>query len=264
MAKYMPDLRRRESLNIGVVLTSGGITVSKFQGQRPDGTIDGRSVRWAHSVNVYKSWVHYWKHLISSPKGPELEKLTRRSSGQNYIMEPCGDLLSGSVMDPYDMVEYLYSTLVEPEAPAPASLSVEQLSVSLFNNLGIGDRVRRRYSFAVSDETSSEDEISFDYRFDSDAVNLMQRVSLAFSDSRSWETLHAAAWILRKAARHGESFHGRQRLIALIKGREPDEVLEKQLRILGEHTDAVVDVTQQREAQIRLAEMLHVSPRVGT
>jgi len=55
VAKYMPDLRRREPDNVGVILLMDGRAHLRFLGQR-DGRVDGRSVRWAGSVKNYKAW----------------------------------------------------------------------------------------------------------------------------------------------------------------------------------------------------------------
>ena len=64
VAKYMPDLRRREPKNVGVLLRMGDSCFSRFLGEQSGGQIDGRHVHGlVNSVQNYKAWVGYWKRL---------------------------------------------------------------------------------------------------------------------------------------------------------------------------------------------------------
>ncbi len=115
VAKYVPDLRRREPRNVGVVLFAGPETLMRFRGQRPDGTVDGRSAR-VRETDVYKGWIDYWQHLARS--FAERQEWPRHHSFDSYWLERGGELLSEEDLEPSDLLVQLYETLVE-ETPDP-------------------------------------------------------------------------------------------------------------------------------------------------
>jgi len=70
VAKYFPDLFRKEPRNIGVVLWSPEITLARFVGERPDtpGKVDEQEIpSFAASHEAYKQWVRYWQREIAKP-----------------------------------------------------------------------------------------------------------------------------------------------------------------------------------------------------
>ncbi len=112
IAKYVRDLRRREPENVGVVLAHQGVVLAKFQGQREDGTIDGRFVR-VGSLKAYKAWVHY---CMSGIRAGKFDELTDAGSGpQNYLVERGGEYrTSNPSLAAEDLLAHLYASVVEP------------------------------------------------------------------------------------------------------------------------------------------------------
>lgn len=111
LAKYTPDLRRREPRNVGVIVFVGGRVLSRFLGedaQDPE-KIDGRTVRHqVGSTHNYKDWIHFWR--VSAAKGPN--EIPGRRSADNYYLERGGQQVAGSTVDPEALMARLYAELV--------------------------------------------------------------------------------------------------------------------------------------------------------
>lgn len=261
VAKYMPDLRRREPINIGVILITGaGEAQGRFRAVRKDGGVDGRSARWAHSTDNYRQHVAYWRHLMSEPLTDEaIERATRLLGDENYLLEFGGERLAATEAptDPDALLDRLYAELVE-ETPDRTNLSVSELSDTALHQLPLRDgAVRRDYrlEFALGD---ARDAVVFDYRFDNGAVHLMRNVPLTFADQRSWDAVHAALWGFERAAEHPVSSDRPQRYISFIKPREQDSDLSAQLQVLGSQAE-VVDVSDPDAAAGQLADIFSLS-----
>ncbi len=258
VVKYMHDLRRREPVNVGVILHTDGTSTFRFLGQRSDGQIDGRRIKWAGSVRTYKAWVEYWKRTLATSEA-DVDALLKLVPSSNYLVEYGGERLLGTGdLDPSSFLDSLFGILVA-QGPERTTLNVEQLSESVLNQVGIADRVQRRAKFEVVSGSGALDSVYFDYRFDNGAVNLMQRLNLIYDDERSWDVAHAGAWTFDKAAHlHLEGGRTRQ-LVALVKHRDMDAELRRQLGVLHETTNLVVNVGEQDRAASKLAEVLGVA-----
>lgn len=254
VAKYIPDLRRGEPENIGVVLLMNGRAYSRFFGQRTDGKVDGRVVaRSVGSFSNYKAWIEYWTRTISAtPTEKVTEVLTARSGGENYVVEIGGERILGSrSMEPDEMLDYLYTTLVD-QSSSRTAMTVARLSERIFETLQIRDRVTRDFTLELG-----QDAIPFDYRYDNGQANLMQRVSLASGDERSWDSVHVAAYAAQRAAKIRTVEGKGIQVITLVRPREPDRTLDRQLGVLSDCTH-VVDLSNAEIATGQLARLLHV------
>jgi hypothetical protein len=251
VAKYMPDLKRREPRNVGVMLRVGHRTLSRFAGERAGGGIDGRFLRGrVADVDTYRAWVNFWRHAVED--AGSLREVMQPTGDENYAVEYGGERLLGSdAREAEDMLDYLYATLVE-ELPEKEALSVAQLSENVLGRLDIADKVERGYRLNIPHERFT-DRVRFDYRYVNRRPHLMQQVSLTLSDERSWDVAHAAAWSFEKA--HGAEVD--TSLIALVKQRQADDDLERQLLLLEEQA-AVVDVGETERATENLRELLQL------
>jgi hypothetical protein len=245
----MPDLRRREPKNVGVVLRVGDLCLSRFMGERGEGRIDGRHVHgFVSSLQNFKAWVAYWRQTADSE---DLVALTRHRADDNYFLECAGKRMLGSEHTvPQDMLDYLYSVLVE-DRPEPDTLNVRQLSERVLDRAGIRNQVTEKYRLPVS----VTDSALFDNKYEGGSVSLMKRVTLTYDDERSWASAHAAAWDFEKAAFAIRDGGGN--LIALIKTWSSDSELKQQLGLLDDLSSAVIDVGQEQEAAAQLTEVIH-------
>jgi len=257
VAKYIPDMRRREPINVGVVVDLGGPRLYRFLGQRHDGSIDGRRLRWAGSSDNYRAWLNYW--VASLQSGEQLDRLcVAHHIDSNYYLEPAGERLAGPEVDGETLLDDLYSALVE-ESPDRDTLSIARLSDDALSSAGIRELVRTDFRYRVETE-GVEDDVAFDYRYDNGAINLMQRVPLSYADDRAWEAAHAAAWKFRVVASHPIEAAGaqrQQRCIALVKTRPGDPQLSRQIALLEAHA-SVVSVDERDSAAARLREIMHI------
>jgi len=250
VARYIPDLRRREPKNIGVILKMGDRHLSRFLGERGKGRIDGRRVHAiVNSVDNYKSWVSYWQD-ITDRGSADWPTLTSRRGDDSYFLEYGGQRVFGAEgTDPNDMLDYLYSALVE-EMPEPDTLNVKQLSEYVLTSVGIRDQVTEKYRLPVS----VTDSALFDYKYENGVLHLMKRVTLTYEDERSWTSAHAAAWDFEKAAFVLDDSGGQ--LIAFVKTRPADRELDSQMGLL-DNLASIVDVGHVQQAASRLTELLH-------
>lgn len=254
IAKYVADLHRQEPRNVGVVVKAGDSFLTRFLGERADGQIDGRRVRWPSSLANYRAWVDYWRYAVNQ-EGADLGNLTKRLGDENYYLEYGGERLFGSEdTDPNYMLDYLYSVLVEETLEEPEPLDVVQLSETVLTRARIANRVTRRYSLDIILPNGVMDPVFFDYKYENGAIHLMKRVSLTHEDKRSWGNVHAAAWTFEKVA--ADSRTGGSQLIALVNTRQPAPELENQVGVL-DNLAHVVDVGKVDQAASELSELLH-------
>lgn len=260
VAKYVPDIRRGEPRNIGVlVLDREGRAAARFYGERDGRPIDGRTTRGVvNSVEVYRRWVAHWRSLLAGGE-PALRAGGERRVDDNYYLEPGGQILLASSgredSTLYDLLDELYTSIVD-DIPDAANEDVGRLSERVIGKLpsSIAAHVMRETVVTVRRD-DVVDELWFDYRYDNGAAHLMQRVGLTYGDQRSWDRVHAAAWSFDRVRKAEDQEVRDARCIALVKPRERDQALVSQLRSLEQLAD-VVDVTKQDEAAARLMTLL--------
>jgi hypothetical protein len=111
VAKYIDDVFRNETQNVGVIAQIGDDVTARFIGERDDGTFDLRKLgnRFSHP-QVYSQWRDYWRDNIGSSNMNEI--LTANSS--NFFLEAAGEV-SDIGEDPVSEVcEFLFDLLVGP------------------------------------------------------------------------------------------------------------------------------------------------------
>lgn len=253
VAKYMPDLRRREPRNVGVVVVAPDGVVSRFKGERIDGHIDGRSARMGMDLGTYRAWIDFWRHELDSPvPEEEVETLLRAEPDQQLLLEFGGRVVyDEEPSSAQALLDEIYPSLVDEPDAGEAEPPIADLSSALLQSAGIADKVTPDFKFEsrVKDRV---DIVRFDYRYSNGRVHLLQNVSLSLADERSWQSVHAAAWSFERA--HSEGF---ENLVALVKVREPDEAFDYQFRLIEGYA-YVVDVGAEASPGL-LREVLAVS-----
>lgn len=259
VAKHVQDLRRQETRNVGVVLLTDTECFSRFMGERLDGTLDGRRLRWSGSSQVFKAWVAYWRHQLES--GEPTEKLIRRRADDSYFLVHGGERLLGEkALDPRSFLDCLYGTLVEEE-PERDGLSVVELADTVLKRIGIREKVSERWRCELAPTPAGfSDSVTFDYRYENGVVSLMHRAGLVFDDHRSWDVAHSVAWdfnSIRQAL--PPEFPVAPQCITLARTRPADNDLERQLSVLRGFSDVVL-LDSVDEASEQLGKLLHVVP----
>lgn len=115
LVRHVPDLKRREPRNIGLLLNTPEGWFTRFMGEEPSGAINGRKL--PHSTintEVYKTWVDYFRRKAAQDDWDAVERLQRSRRG-NYYAELGGHVAHADVAWPI-MLERLYAELVDDEA----------------------------------------------------------------------------------------------------------------------------------------------------
>lgn len=260
VAKYIPDMRRREPVNVGVILIeSSGAAFGRFRAVRDDGTFDGRSARFAGSADNYRAHLRYWQHLMGQGFSDGGVAMAIKPLGdESYFLEFGGERLSAApdATDPVVLLDQLYATLVE-ETPEGDNLGVSELAETVIRQLALpADALHRHYQIEgrIGD---ARDPLVFDYRFDNGAVHLMRNVPLSFADQRSWDAVHAAVYTFRSAGAFEIEPGKQQRYIGFVKPRSRDTDLDEQLAVLGNQA-SLLDVSDPDRARDELAALLGV------
>jgi hypothetical protein len=195
IAKYLPDVRRGEPKNVGIVLYSQGRATARFIGQTDGDSIDGRSARWAGSQENYKAWVHRWSHTASQVRTEEAFDAMRSTiPGSSYYLEKGGEYLVAGSHDASEVIQALFVELVdEPRHDQRATLldHREAWLAEAFTELGVAPEIEQDCEVTVDG-----DRLRFDYRHANGIDRLFKKVNLLANERRSWGTVHEAAWSL--------------------------------------------------------------------
>jgi hypothetical protein len=243
VAKYIPDLRRREPMNIGVVLFCDGKRFARFLGESEADMIDGRHARWwASSLSNYRAWVHRWRYDIAKSKTAEdFAGSNRILADSSYYLEPGGELLSSDPIEPVSFLDRLFADLVEDPKPKKRRPNVGSRDEDdwlwcAFLEIGIAGSVEPDVEVPIDQDT-----LIFDYRHTNGIQRLFKQVALASNQKKSWRTVHEAAWSLA-----GIKALDKVRGFAVVdptgslNAKDQMGVLSKQAEVIDIHSDGAV------------------------
>jgi hypothetical protein len=256
VAKYIPDLRRNEPVNIGVILEAGGEIVARFRGERADGRIDGRRIGEISSAENYKNWIAYWRGSIVDDQIP-LDSLVNLSAGdENYFLEQSGSRLIGDdESSPDEMLDRLYADLVDPHgAPTVRYVSAKRSSERVFKGLGIWEAVTTSYRANITVPDGPADSTSFDYSYRNGKLHLMKAIAVS---EESTEAVHAASWGYEKARESIDPVVRGSSLISLVLVRDP-EAAATQIDLLRSQS-RVIALDDEDDAEAALARVFGLS-----
>lgn len=222
VAKYIPDLRRMEPHNIGVIVWSGGEVAARFLAERGEqpGDVDGRSVpSFVTSTNAYKQWVRFWRKELEKPAVRPLEggeavsrssvdflRVLASMSKGNFLLVESGMLLDAvEIGELPDLADYLFHSLVEEVSIAeePRDLSLEEVCQKLIEetHLDATPYFHRNYSLACRVPGDAEETFEFSYAYGNGVpVRLYQHLSLPKRRNRKTlkRNVHHVAWMFEK------------------------------------------------------------------
>jgi len=125
VAKYIPDLRRMEPKNIGVVLWSDGDVRAKFVGELQAGRVDPPQYLHVNSRRAYRQWITYCRTVLDRSELPDksgrpvhrsapefIEAITARSKDQFRLVEGGEFLKSVRPDEMGEVVDELFAELV--------------------------------------------------------------------------------------------------------------------------------------------------------
>lgn len=199
LVRHVPDLRRKEPRNVGVILDSPDGWYSRFLGEDDSGDIEARQLRSYRDINldVYRTWVSYFKRKASDDRWRDVERLQAKRRS-NYYAE-----IGGQEFDAHEstraLLERLYLDLVVPVGSA-----IDGLPSATASHPGIADRLKdgaRRIFREVGVAPIEDAQVSgkfgersiplyFGFRYDNGQPHLMDiavrrsRPDLAAADAR--------------------------------------------------------------------------------
>lgn len=236
LIQYMPDLRRQEPRNVGVVLEADGRWTWRFVAQRMagEGTINGRQLPRDITAARMRSWVDYF---IRKARDDAWDDVLRLAHGRPREMSAHLGGTIADVFDPTAEVENLFLELVtDPsrEVVGPAELlrnAVDRI-LSSAAVLPTAD-----YEVpAVFDDIPST--VTFDLGYKNGQLHLMNRLLLGKQAPNHAREL----WARMRGAREAESA---QSFFVFYNSQAApsDDLLEQSVGILDEqaHTLDVKD-----------------------
>lgn len=154
IVQHMPNLLRRETVNVGVVVEKGSSVCARFVGEDGQGNWDNSKLKRFQYANAYKLWVDHWKEMIEDNSGDLFKELLASSDPFANFGIIQGGVLDRSGVDLVeDVCHYLYGLLVSrgglTEALADPG-EVDEQQVILTNDLrselrrwgAMGDRAK--------------------------------------------------------------------------------------------------------------------------
>ena len=124
LLKFTPDLRRREPINVGVLLEAGGTHLCQFR-DATNGEVNSRAVRrWNDEPANYAAWLRYLRDCFLAQRldGDTITaQLAARSESDAYAVVPSGEVVHGEDQPPAELLRELFDALVAPVAGRSAT-----------------------------------------------------------------------------------------------------------------------------------------------
>jgi hypothetical protein len=219
LAKYIPDLRRGEPRNIGVIVWSPEGVEARFLAEKENrlGDVDGRSVPpFVTSITAYKQWVAYWRTEIDKSEiepatgGKRVEKASdqfletlQAANKGNFVLEHGGEILDQvSEEELSKWASHLFVTLVESSGQdEPRDPTLDEVCNELLETSELIANPNFHNQFRVKCQIKGvEEEYTFSHAYKNGKLErLYQRVP--FPKRRKGilkKNVHDAAWTFEK------------------------------------------------------------------
>jgi hypothetical protein len=276
VAKYIPDLRRMEPRNIGIIVWHKGATASRFLGEdEATGELHSPPRRISVKDNTaYRQWVESWRMQLTKPfietghgdvikkTSPEYLKQLCEWSRGNYVLVDGGEVPGNVQEDELTaLADYLFQETVAVEEERErkeyeyARLNAE--SIRLMKTTGIAERPD-----FVKDASAwykihgVQRYVKFDFALGGTALpdSVFHRVLLTHQKSFDSEFLHID-WFIRSRK------YDRSRFAALVIAPFKETKEQKENRALLETTVTVVNLADERAAHQQLVEIASAGAR---
>ncbi|MGE0538318.1 MAG: hypothetical protein AB7O68_25370 [Pirellulales bacterium] len=135
LLQHMPDVMRKETLNVGVIVHKGDNRAAQFLGDaRVDGSPDGRSLKYISDTRVYRMWVRHWRKALELPTWQE-QMLDSRLNSFQFING--GEVTDTGADSAEEICSYLFSMLVSHGGLAEAlgGVAEDEDTVEIANDL---------------------------------------------------------------------------------------------------------------------------------
>ena len=263
VAKYMPDILRREPSNIGIMLYDEGKWFTRFVGEDPStGDLDGRRFRHQFSSQeTYLEWYHFWTKAIV--RGLEdqngtvvcpddnsfVDVLCDASSPQFIVEMGAPTMLPTTVGDGDSLLAYLFTMLVSEEMQTTQETheerTLKQKMRKVISNYGLSSNQHFRQPYKV--EVPVEDvmqELIFPYAYVNGTRRLYRNMAIKHTTWEAEELQMAVSHVLWSFEKIGELKGGDHRIV-LMQTDGDDEmgtIGERARELVSVVAEQVVDV----------------------
>ncbi|UFU03477.1 hypothetical protein LQF12_02365 [Ruania suaedae] len=197
--KFVPDVRRKEPVNVGIVVDSHGEWAARFFGQDPEtGRIDGRTLRQKGlDRDVFEAWVAYYQRKMTDDLWVDVEKMQARKTHLIYT-DPGGTLFEDRPVR--QVADELFEDLVAGQVPEPTVSASDRLKLAVEKVLAQLEVVPEiDPTFEVSWDRAHRAPISFHYGYQNGQYHLMHRLNLTTQNSAAPTDYWARAQAARSA-----------------------------------------------------------------
>ena len=259
IAKFVPDIRRMEPRNVGLLLwTEHGVT-SRFLGEQSDDKVRAPSFVQPDNRDAYRQWVEYWKTLLAkktirsdsgesvSSTSPRFFDVMRTKAKSQFMLVD-----SGRMMDKIRVTEVgsisneLFESVVKYDHSASRhdqSSQLREATNEVFKLAGLNKKTGLKRRVQVTGKFGhTSKEITFDFAISRDSRPdvVMQRVQLPIDKS-----VYCSVGMFEAIVRKHHRKKSKIKPLALVYG--ADEASKDNRRLLEEFA-TVVDVSRASKA----------------
>jgi hypothetical protein len=265
IAKYTPDLLRREPRNIGIILHDEQGWRARFVGEVPDGDLDGRKLRAFGSAEAYREWYRFWttsivrgvpchgvRNLVP-PDSSEFVDAICAASTEQYLLEAGPpSVIPASFGSGKQLLDFLFARIVSGEEIPAEDAALEDRMQQIIQAFNLkGPQFMKNYELPVVDPDNTLDRLVFSYAYLNGVVRLYQKVPIVAStyEAQSVQTaVHSALYSFLQA-KELEADCERVALLHTKPDQGNSELVDRVRRVLGKQTDSVVDVADGAEVE---------------
>lgn len=238
VAKYVPDMRRMEPRNIGVVVWHNGVLQAKFLGEQDNRIATPPS--FSTDTHAYREWIGYWRRQASKDElcassgarirrdSPDFLDALAECSKKQFLLVDGGEVLADiDATEAKDALQELFETLVKEKKDAPdplhrlASLALTRERSAVFENTRLAERPDFTTPFRwICEIKDSHQNFEFDYAL------YPGRPEMLMSNLHPWNSQEAQSLAFRFQAM--QTWHKVERSKCAAFVYATDELLEEQ------------------------------------
>ena len=193
LASYIPDMRRMEPRNVGVVVWTRGACACRF--------LPEDEAPFPADQKNFGRWTEFWKNACengvmtrsgkTTADSPDFVQSLLETQRGNFVLSPAGELLEPIAWDDLDEVAtQLFDELVaspssrakkrSPEEANAGLMSVRTACRDIFSNLSVWPHPEMKRDCPVQCKVGNAfQEFRFDYRWSQNTKRYVQAVNIA-------------------------------------------------------------------------------------
>lgn len=242
VCKYVENIRRQETRNVGVILVHNNTIHARFLGEDFPGEIDGRRIKTVvDDYQTYAQWVNYWRYCIDpinvsssdQVSDQEVERAITQlieSERQNFFISKGGEVLipNSEHKDASALLTYLYNEVVEPEdEPATeAKIKLRKATDIIVEEAGIKSLplYSENPKIEILNTRGKRERVYPDYLFINNFYNVLENVSLhASSEKIAQRMVDATQFMYERLEKHATKENNREAKFASFIDARPSQ-----------------------------------------